>query len=448
MLNTASLSLEQAPPVSIPFRFFLTAPLFGIAAALFLLVYGGELLQSRWVPSTLGLTHMITLGFITMVMCGAMIQMLPVLAGSPLPAVRVVGALVHLSLTLGTLFLILAFTLGSGIWMLPALVVLGFSFALFLSAVLVALARVKLPSMTITGMRLAVAGLLVTLTLGLVLGGGYSGMIMLSPLLLLTDMHLGWGILGWFGLLLVGVSYQIVPMFQVTPEYPRRLRERLTASLFFGLVIWSLLKVGVWSGALYDVAPQIWLSLLLVGYTAFALVTLHLQSLRRRRIVDVTLLFWRTGLFSVVVCLLLWLAAQWFPTIGGSSRYPLLLGVVLLVGAVLSFVNGMLYKIVPFLCWFHLQNRQMALMCMTVSVPNMKELISDKQGKYQFAAHLAALLLLLPAIFLPEWLARPTAILFLISNILLMLNLIRAVVRYRSTHHALYAASDEASPLP
>ena len=33
-MDRAALSLDQAPPLSVPARFFLTAPLFGVAAAL------------------------------------------------------------------------------------------------------------------------------------------------------------------------------------------------------------------------------------------------------------------------------------------------------------------------------------------------------------------------------------------------------------------------------
>jgi hypothetical protein len=42
------LSFEQAPPISVPFRFFLTAPLFGMAAGLLLLWQGPAALASRW----------------------------------------------------------------------------------------------------------------------------------------------------------------------------------------------------------------------------------------------------------------------------------------------------------------------------------------------------------------------------------------------------------------
>ena len=49
----AALSFDQAPPISVPFRFFLTAPLFGIAAGLALLFGDGNALASRWEPLAL-----------------------------------------------------------------------------------------------------------------------------------------------------------------------------------------------------------------------------------------------------------------------------------------------------------------------------------------------------------------------------------------------------------
>ena len=59
----AGLPFEQAPPVSLPLRFFLTAPLFLLAAA-GLIVLSPDALASRWTPQALALTHALTLGFL------------------------------------------------------------------------------------------------------------------------------------------------------------------------------------------------------------------------------------------------------------------------------------------------------------------------------------------------------------------------------------------------
>ena len=81
MTPTAGLSLEQAPPFSVPLRFFLTAPWFLVVAALLILWQGPAIFASRWHPATLALTHLLTLGFMAQVMLGALLQMLPVVVG-------------------------------------------------------------------------------------------------------------------------------------------------------------------------------------------------------------------------------------------------------------------------------------------------------------------------------------------------------------------------------
>ena len=66
------LSYDDTPPFSAPLRFFLTAPLFGVVAGLTLL-FGGEILVSRWTPGALAITHLFAAGFMLQVMLGALL---------------------------------------------------------------------------------------------------------------------------------------------------------------------------------------------------------------------------------------------------------------------------------------------------------------------------------------------------------------------------------------
>ena len=95
MSELSGLSLDQAPPISVPLRFFLTAPLFALSAALLLLWQGPDLFDSRWNPTTLAVTHLLTLGYLGIVMIGAILQMLPVVAGTPMRHPRRVAAVIH-----------------------------------------------------------------------------------------------------------------------------------------------------------------------------------------------------------------------------------------------------------------------------------------------------------------------------------------------------------------
>ena len=105
MRNIASLSLEQAPPYHVPLRFFVTAPVFAMVAALVLMFAGPAAFASRWSPALLAVTHLLTLGYVSMVMLGAMLQMLPVLAGVPVRRVVFIGSTVHLFIVTGSLLL-------------------------------------------------------------------------------------------------------------------------------------------------------------------------------------------------------------------------------------------------------------------------------------------------------------------------------------------------------
>ena len=436
-MNRANLSLEQAPPISVPFRFFLTAPLFGILAALLLIYYGPDALTSRWSPVTLALTHLITLGFLGLIMCGAMMQMLPVLAGSPVPAVVPVTTAVHLLLSAGILALTFGFLSGTT-WLLHlAFSFLGMGFLVFIIAVAIALIRIKAPNNTIIGMRLALASLSITVLLGLTIGNALTGTLSLPSVLIITDIHLGWGLLGWVGLLVISVAYQVVPMFQLTPEYPEPISRVLAWALFAVLAAWGGLYLASGLGHLPRYIPDLWVLAPIVGYTLFAAATLQLQRRRRRKVSDITLLFWRTGMIAVFSCSLLWLAG-FLPGMRDQPGFPFLIGALILVGTAMSVTNGMLYKIVPFLAWFHLQNRQMALgLVGTVKVPNMKELLPDRPARRQYYLHLTTLSLIILAIFWPDYLARPAGAALGISCAQLWLNLFRATRRYQQVNSKL-----------
>ncbi len=441
MLNTANLSLEQAPPISVPFRFFLTAPLFGLAASLLMVWYGPELLASRWAPQALALTHLITIGFLALVMCGALLQMLPVLAGIAVPKVVLVGGLSHILVSAGTLGLAAGFLNSSQLWLKFAVVSLGVGFFIYIAAVVVALWRVKVANTTVTGMRMALLALIVTVMLGIILAARLAGWVTLGLPLMFTDIHLTWGMLGWVALLLIGVSFQVVPMFQVTPEYPVWMKLWLTRLLLIGLAIWTMLYATAVKAQTSLGWPSLFLIGLFVGHTLFAITTLRLQQQRQRKIVDVTLMFWRIGIAGIPLSFLIWISGRLFPALTAVVDLDLLLGVCMLFGSAIPLMNGMLYKIVPFLSWFHLQNRQLATMCLSVQIPNMKQFLPDRASKRQFWLYLLALVCTLAAVVAPNWMVRPAGVLLTLSFSLLGYNLSRVVMRYRVVNRELLTAS-------
>ena len=419
-MKTTALSLEQTPPLSVPLRYFLTAPLFVMLAALVLLWYGPMALSSRWTPQLLAVTHFLTLGFLAMVMFGAVQQLLPILMASPIPHPRLSSAVIHVLLTIGTLLLGAGMLSGTPDLVKGALAALVAGLSLFIGLVLHALRRTSSRHPTVGAIALAVAALTVAGGAGVMLAAGYAVQGFGVPRHL-TDQHLVWGLLGWVGLLVVAVAYQVVPMFQLTPNYPPPLMRWLAAVLFISLILWSagwlLPATGLWSLAGGAV--------LAVGYSLFAVITLSLQHRRSRRVPDVNVDFWRVGLVSLLLAMLLWSVEPLYR----SPSTELLLGVLLIAGFAMSVISGMLYKIVPFLIWLHLNNWMQAA-GRWEKLPNMREIISPKRSRWQFWLQFVALLLLLAAAVWPQPFTRPAALLLFCAYALLGWNFLEGVRIY------------------
>jgi len=427
MTTRSGLSLTQAPPLSVPLRFFLTAPLFGILAAAVFIGSGPDALLSRWTPATLAATHLITLGYASLVMIGAISQMLPVLVGSPMPRPLLVSAITHILLTLGTLILAGGLLLDNSEAIQLAMLLLGFGFLLFIAASTFCLARAKAHNSTVSGMWLAVSSLLVTVALGLRVAAEHIWYFSTPLLKSWTDVHLAWGLVGWISILVIGIAYEVVPMFQMTPRYPQWMQRWLTKLMLTGLALWAYFSliplVNPTTQALLVGALS---SSLAVGLALFAGTTLYLQRRRRRRLKDVTLQFWHLAMYSLLACALLWIAGQLWPALANWQKFEYLLGTLFIVGFVVSVINGMLYKIVPFLVWLHLQSQNSA----RIKLPNMKEIILDRWTHRQFYLHGLSLLLFPCAVLKPTWFLYPLAILFAFSSLLLFLNIYSALRVY------------------
>lgn len=417
----ALLSFEKAPPFAAPLRFFLGGPLFAAAAGILLLVEGEALFASRWMPAALAATHLVTIGFMLQIMLGALIQILPVVAGANLGRPLLVARVVHGGLVVGVFALAAGFLLSRPGLLQFAAGLLAATALLFLAAAGRALFGVPSTSPTIHGLKLALVGLAGVVGLGVLLALGLANGWPL-PLAALTDLHAGWGLGAWAGILLAAIAYVVVPMFQLTPGYPASAGWRFPVLILALLALWSLALATrtVWLAQLAQ------LGVALVG-AAFAALTLRLQGQRRRARADATYRYWQFGLAAAIVAFAMLSTAALRPAITDAAAWTPVFGILLVVGGFMSFIAGMLYKIVPFLAWMHLQNSGQA----RVPAPPMNKLLAERPAEQQMLTHAAACLLLSGAAIWPAALARPAGLAFALANAWLFWNLFGAFRRYR-----------------
>lgn len=420
-MSTADLSLsyEAAPAFSAPLRFFLTAPLFGVVAGL-VLIGAPELLDSRWSSGALALTHLIAVGFMLNVMFGALFQILPVVAGAVLPSTAAVSGIVHVGLTTGAASLTWGLGAGSPAFLVVAVVVLGATFAVFLSTTAYGLLRAPVAQATPRDLRLALLGFGIAGALGMLLAIALARGLAL-PLPMIVKLHVGWAWLGASGLLLAATSWVVVPMFQITPNYPAKLTRYWALLTCAALVLWSI-------AALADLAliELLLAACLAVLSGAYAITTIRLQTKSRRSVPDNTTRAFQLAMGSLIAGLACVLLAQRLD----HELLPILAGILILHGGFVSAIVGMLYKIVPFLAWLHLSQEGL-------KAPNMKKLQPDAPVRRHLAVHAVALAaLLLAAVSGSAILGRLAGVVVVVEFALLLANLLKVLGAYRTARAA------------
>lgn len=433
----ALLSFEQAPPLSAPLRFFLTAPLFAMLAGGLLLWSGPSLFESRWNPATLALTHLITAGFMLQVMLGALQQLLPVVAGANLAKPLSLAVAVHGCITIGALSLVAAFLWKQAFLFAAAAVLLGGGVAMFIGAAGHALwGLADTTRAVVRGLHLALLGLLVTVLLGVLLSLA-QGRWLSVPTLAWIDIHLIWGFIGWGGMLLAAVSLTIVPMFQQTPAFPRWFERRFCVGALSVLVLWSVPAFAQWESA----AALLAFPVALVP-VVLALSTWAVQRRSKRATPDASGRLWRLAMFNALLACALWLGTHLSPALAARFDAPLLIGVLVLFGVFMSVMVAMLYKIVPFLVWLHCQNRGKGRLV----APNMKKVLAQRQIDGQAIAHGLTFCTLMLAVLWPQEFAYPAGVGLILSNAWLLVNLLSALRVFRRHMEKLQTIAAQPTP--
>ena len=366
-------------------------------------------LASRSSLEVVVLTHFLTIGFLAMSMIGAMFQMLPVTAGVKFKHQNIIAPIVYTLLSVGVVLFAYSFYNYQLMLMSIAMSLLLVAFAIFIVATFVTLKSAKSVTPTIK----AFIGALVSLIIALLL----AGYLMLShtntdfsehhQAILYT--HIMFSLLGWVGMLIIGVSYQVVPMFYVADSYPG-LYTKYAVKIVLALLVGLSFSIFIDNNALY-LLLKILIGLILADY---AITTITLLVNRKRKITDTTTYYWYFAMIMLLASIGLSLANEWL----NIALLGTLSVLIFIYGFAMSVMSGMLFKIVPFLVWFHLTNENY------MNMPTMNDLIGKRLTTIQFILHVVSLLLLV-GLVIDSSFQIPAGTVLVLSNALLVYNLIK-----------------------
>ncbi|MEP7282572.1 MAG: hypothetical protein ABI696_11390 [Rubrivivax sp.] len=363
-------------PMSIPFRFFGTALVFHLLAWLALLA-GAQRLP-RFIGGLdwpLAALHLVTLGVLVMTALGASLQLLPVATRQAVRSTHWPAA-VWAVYTPGVAAVTLGMGLGRPAWLGAGAVAV--TLALLAWAALLAnnLRGARgMPGVVVHGWA-AIGCLLVLLVSALSLTGLYLGLPLLDRATALA-LHITFAVYGFMGLLALGLSYILVPMFalSVAPDERQAIASCALAVAALGL---SAL-------AAFGLAPlPLRLAALALGASA---VALHLHVMRAalrtglRQQLGRSFTLVRIAWACLALSLLLALGLSLDVDVPGT---PTLWALVGIGGWLLGFLLGMLQRILPFLASMHASRSGRR-------PPTPSALTAQRPLALHFAAHLGAL---------------------------------------------------------
>jgi len=181
-------------------------------------------------PETLVLVHLAAIGWLSLLMCGALIQFVPVLVNKPLcypdlPAFALALLIAGLaSLLLG--FLGMAGAFGPSPWLQLGGIGLACGFALNiwnLGRTMWTARPIGLPARFVAAGLAGLAGVIVFgLVFSFTIGGWSANDVVVRLTSQAVPVHAALGLGGWLTVTAVGVSYRLLAMFMLAPEAERR----------------------------------------------------------------------------------------------------------------------------------------------------------------------------------------------------------------------------------
>ena len=376
-----------------------------------LLMVGGFGFPSQPIaaPQTLVLVHLVAIGWLSLLLSGALVQFVPVLVAKPLahpdaPVVALALLVAGLAGLIAGFLRMAGFNTASTSWLpLGAIcLIAGFTLNVWnLGRTLWSARPIDLPARFVVVGLVSLAGVV---TFGTIFSFALGGWTTSPALLRLTaeaiPIHAALGLGGWLSFTAMGVSYRLLAMFMLSPEAEHR-TSRIALAAGAGTVLVVLIGGPVCLLVFgQDVTHPLLVALALatVSLILYGHDVVRLYRTRKRQKIELNarMAAWALGGLGLASLLLLILT--------GLGEIDRLIGAVVFLFA-FGWLTGLglakLYKIVAFLTWLECYGKLLGKR----PTPRVQDLVNEPRAMPWFwlyfasagAAAIAAFLAMPPA---------------------------------------------------
>jgi len=362
-----AVSQDFAPPFKLIAPYFIIGMVFfALSVALALGLNISDMGSTH--TNALAWVHLFLLGFVMMVIFGAMAQLVPVVLEVGHFAVDLYYVIYPL-LMIGTILMAFGFLLSPALLPYGGIIVL-ISLLIFILETFLTIKKVEKLNLVMTTVLVANTFLFFGLVFGILMALGYAGVISVDIMALLRG-HIYLVLAGYVGITIMGMSLILLPMFWLSHSFSWKPVE---------YALWSM-SIGVFWVVLSSILDSVVLEY--VGYimALIALVLYFYQiyliySTRVRMDNDIylhSLIFSYSNLALGLIMGIIYLFSP-------NEQLLLAIGWTLFMGYIAFIINGHLYKIVPFLVWY----QRFSPLIGKQKVPMLADMIPVRSAKFQF----------------------------------------------------------------
>jgi hypothetical protein len=228
--------------------------------------------------------------------------------------------------------------------------------------------------------------------------------------------HAHLGVLGFFVMLIVGVSFKLVPMFTLS-----ELQSNRRAGWAIGLLNVALAGLGV-TILLKSPWKIAFVGLFLAGLATYGTEIVAILRVRKRRSLDWGMKYFLTALafllpLGVLAAILCW---PKLPLNHVTLQLENVYGFLGIAGMVTLAILGMLYKIIPFLVWYARYSREIG----RAKVPSLGDLYSARLQAWGFLPLVGGLMAMaVSAGFASKLAVRASGVVFAVGLIIYAVNI-------------------------
>lgn len=360
------ISSNFAPPLGIISPFFIAGVLFYILSivGLFTLESRISWLDLHWI----GFVHTYLIGFVMLVIIGAMAQLLPVVLERGHCCVGFYP-IIFTFIALGTLLLLMGFLAYPLLLSYGGLIIV-LGFAIFGMELILTGKDGLWRSLSTRAVSLAILFLTIGTVLGWIMTLGLAGVLEMDPSHLI-DVHATTLLAGGVMLILIGLAQILLPMFGLAHGFDTK-----PAAWAFGLIVFG--AVLYLSGEIIasNTVQTFAMVSILAGVGAHIVQVVTIARKKGRREYDI----WFRSLAVAYLSLVLSLGCLIFALTGGDDRAWILSGWLFGVGFLGFMITGHLYKIIPFLVWFE----RFSPLVGKQKVPMLHQMVPKRSADFQW----------------------------------------------------------------